>query len=78
VPAILTRLYSFVLFIVTESCTVRTFQEMVYWRWLLHHDNGAAGTLLCTYMNLQPGTTSVGPPASSLPKTSPLSVPELK
>lgn len=45
---------------------------------ILCHNTGAADILLCTYMNLKPGTISVSPLASSLPKTSPLSVPELK
>jgi hypothetical protein len=40
--------YSFVLLIVTEICTVRNFQEMVCWRWLLRHNNGAADIVLCT------------------------------
>jgi hypothetical protein len=75
--ACLSKLDSFVLFIVIERCTVRTFQEMVCWRWLLRRNYGAADILLCTYMNLQPGT-SVSPLASSLPKSRPLSIPELK
>ena len=51
---------------------------MVLWRWLLHHINGAADIFLCTYRNLQPGTMAVSPLASSLPKSSLLSFPELQ
>jgi hypothetical protein len=34
--------------IVTETCTVRTFHETVCWRWLLHHNSGAADIVLGT------------------------------